>query len=496
MFRSNYAAKIALVLAGFPFACSSDGGSADDGAAQTGSSVDMGGVPGAEMPVGSVGDPAPGVAPNPAAAPPATPDVEGDLIVPDEAPMPAATIEVTEGTACAGLELAPEVVEVEVPVEITTTMEVLQPVALYVILDNSGSMNVVPGETTGNNQAETDDPLSKWNQAVSALTDFVNDPSSEGIDVAIQYFNDAASQQGGGFGGNDDDEADTAGCDGTNHAQPDVEMGRLPGNAEAFAASLIDAAPRGTTPTVGALAGGVQFCTEFQAQNPDEKCAVIIVTDGLPNGCGLSDQCEDEDADIMELCVDPEAMTTLTPLAEQGATAGVLTFTVGMNGITAEGFDLLNAIAVAGGTDCTPDAAGAEACDVSTTGAAGLLAAMAAIRDSITVTETVTETMTVTETQALACSWGIPPVPEGETFDPALVNVTLAVDGGLAETIGGVGTEAACAASGGLGWYYDDPANPTTITACPASCTLIETALNPAVNVLLGCATQPPPGAR
>lgn len=413
----------------------------------------------------------------------------------DELPSPVGTMEVTEGTACAGLELAPEVVEIEVPVEITTTTEVLQPVALYIILDNSGSMNVVPGETTGNNGPETDDPNSKWNQAVSALTDFVNDPSSEGIDVAIQYFNDAASQGGGNFGGNDDEDEGNAACDGTNHAQPDVEMGSLPGNAEPFAASLIDAAPGGRTPTVGALAGGVAYCTDFQAQNPEEKCVVIIVTDGLPNGCGLSDQCDD-DNDTMELCVDAMAMTTLTPLAEQGAAAGVLTFTVGMNGITAEGFDLLNAIAVAGGTDCTPDTAGEEACDVSTTGAAGLLAAMAAIRDSVTVTETVTETMTVTETQALACSWGIPPAPEGETFDPSLVNVTLAIDGGPAESIGGVGTEAGCAASGGFGWYYDDPANPTTITACPQSCTLIETALNPAVNVLLGCATQPPPGAR
>jgi hypothetical protein len=121
---------------------------------------------------------------------------------------------------------------------------------------------------------------------------------------------------------------------------------------------------------------------------------------------------------------------------------------------------------------------------------------MAAIRDSVTVTETVTETMTVTETQALACSWGIPPAPDGETFDATLVNVTLAIDGGVPASIGGVGNEAGCTTSGGFGWYYDDPANPTTITACPESCALIETSVNPSVNVLLGCATQPPPGAR
>jgi hypothetical protein len=162
-----------------------------------------------------------------------------------------------------------------------------------------------------------------------------------------------------------------------------------------------------------------------------------------------------------------------------------------MAGVTVEGFDLLNAIALAGGTDCSPEGAGAEACDVSSTGSQGLLDALTAIRDSVTVTETHTETTTVLETQTLACEWGVPAVPDGETFDPAFVNVTLSIDGGPAENLGAVATVNDCAAVAS-GWYYDNPAAPTTIYACPQSCTVIEAAMNPAVQILLGCAAEPP----
>src|SRR5690606_38317886 len=116
-------------------------------------------------------------------------------------------------------------------------------------------------------------------------------PESAGVDVALQYFNPPA--QGGGMGiGGFGDPADAASdtCTGAFHSTPDVSMGRLPENAQAIIDSLDGSNPTGFTPTVGALAGGVQFCQAFQAQNPDEKCVVVLVTDGMPVGCGL---CQD-----------------------------------------------------------------------------------------------------------------------------------------------------------------------------------------------------------
>jgi hypothetical protein len=523
---SSSTAVSSLALSALAFvgvlACSSGGDGTGDDSSGTTPEDTAGLAPGGPCASGVGCDPSMGATsptPDPALPPPAaTVEVPQDGFV-DEV-MPSASTEppppeVNEDNACAGLELVPETIEVEVPTEVTTTMEVLLPVAIYIVLDNSFSMNTVPGEDGSGGIGENDDPNSRWNQAVTALKGFVEDPSSAGIDVALQYFNvDGAEEPPDDDCETDDDcdgftcnvtvdaDGDSEGvcinpviCDGSAHGEANVPVGPLPDNAQALSQSLDDAGPNGNTPTVGALNGGTAYCQAFEAANPDEQCVVVLITDGQPNGCGLSDLCPD---DPDERCVDPLAEGMLFPIAEAGLAAGVQTFTVGMDGITPAGFELLNGIAIAGGTDCTPDAAGAEACDVSVTGAQGLIDALNLIRDTVTVTETVTETMTVIETQELACEWGIPDAPEGETFDPMLVNVTLAIDGGPAENIGGVASEADCALSGGYGWYYDNPAAPTNILACPASCAAIEAAMNPTVEVLLGCAIEPPrpPGAR
>lgn len=388
-------------------------------------------------------------------------------------------------TPCAGVSLETQSVETEVPREITTTIEteVPAPVAIYVLLDNSLSMsvgasgvgNVDPGQV--NNGEPT-----KWEEAVQAITDFVNDPGSAGVEVGIQYFHDGNN---GGFG----NMATPEECDGTFHGTPAVDVGPLPDNAAAIVSSLSATNPVSDTPTVGALTGGTAFCTAFQADHPDYQCIVVMVTDGQPNGCGLSASCADGGPGGNQDCVDPLSAETLTPIASAGLAAGVTTFTVGMSGVTADGFALLDAIAVAGGSDCTPGAAGDEACDVSETGAAGLLDALNTIRDTIVVTETTTETITetVTEVVALPCQWEIPEPPGGETLDPNLVNVIVAADGVAGEPLGKVGTEAECA--GGAGWYYDDNAAPTSIMVCPQTCDLVTNNGNVQVEVELGCET-------
>ena len=52
-------------------------------------------------------------------------------------------------------------------------------------------------------------------------------------------------------------------------------------------------------------------------------------------------------------------------------------------------------------------------------------------------------------------------------------------------TIPNVGSMAGCA---GQGWYYDDPANPTAIIVCPATCSTL-TSLGGEVDVAFGCGT-------
>jgi hypothetical protein len=307
------------------------------------------------------------------------------------------------------------------------------------------------------------------------------------VDVALQYFN---PMDGGG--GNAVAGADSDTCTGVFHSTPDVAMGRLPDNAQAIIDSLDGAGTTGYTPTVGALAGGVQFCQDFQAQTPDERCVVVLVTDGLPRGCGLC-----EDGGVMD-CFDPASEGMLVPLAEAAFTAdGVRTFAVAMDGVPAEGFTLLDAVAAAGGTDCSPPDPGAEACNVSASGGASLVETLIAIRESVTVTETTTEIETVIEHETLECQWGIPTPPEEEgELNPERVNVQVALDGVNGEFILGVENEADCANYDGMGWYYDDPVNPTTIFACPESCAAIQGAEAPTIEILLGCARKVPEGAK
>lgn len=471
--------SIALALSLAASAC----GGSEEGAGSNTTPATGGETPAATT---TVETPAMTAATPPAAVPDALPsappagDETGFLDDPNAEPM-VDLVDLSEENACAGLELVPEQVEVEVPTEITTTMEVLQPVAFYVVLDNSSSMT----DALPVGAAQADGATTRWELAVSSLQAFVTSPSSEGLDVAIQYFNPPGQQGNFNPMGMEEVESDPL-CNGEFHGTPDVAMGRLPENAQALSDSLTTAEPATGTPTLGALTGGIEYCKAFETANPDEDCVVVLVTDGMPSSCGLGGG-GGMGGGMAAAAV--AATDTLVPIAEAGLAAGVEVFTVGMDGVPPEGFTLLDAIAAAGGSDCTPGDVGGESCNVSSTGSQGLIETLNSIRDTVTVTETVTEVMTVIETQKLDCQWLIPEPPEEEgMLNPDRVNVTLSLDGAEPDFIPGVASEAACVEAGGLGWYYDDPAAPTTIHACPESCSQIQNGTNPAVQVLLGCA--------
>jgi hypothetical protein len=90
----------------------------------------------------------------------------------------------------------------------------------------------------------------------------------------------------------------------------------------------------------------------------------------------------------------------------------------------------------------------------------------------------------------LACSFAIPPPPNGQVFNPAEVNVEFDDGGGGVLAIGNVANEAACAGVTG-GWYYDDPLAPTTIHLCPQTCDEVQGFALATVSILFGCATIP-----
>lgn len=340
------------------------------------------------------------------------------------------------------------VVTKEVPV--TTTVTEKSPVALYLMQDQSGSM-IFPIL-----------PPTRWDIVKGAVQAFTTDPQSAGLDIALQFFR---------LGNNNS-------CDGTGYDVPEVPLGPLPQNAgpinNAYAAHI----PSTDTPIEPGLRGAVNFCLKFQAQNSQEPCVAVLITDGAPSTC-LSDP------------------NGLAQIAADAFSKGVQTFAIGMEGAD---FTTLDLIAQKGGTDCTPGSPGSESCNVSG-GGSSFIDSLNLIRKTISHDVTTTKTITEVHTSELACDFTIPPPPTGQNLDPNKVNVHFKHDG-VSDAILQVPSEADCAKAGDQGWFYDDPTAPKTIKVCSATCASIKASTGdggttvgdpPEVQVLLGCDTDRAP---
>ncbi|MET0391402.1 MAG: hypothetical protein ABW321_35840 [Polyangiales bacterium] len=97
----------------------------------------------------------------------------------------------------------------------------------------------------------------------------------------------------------------------------------------------------------------------------------------------------------------------------------------------------------------------------------------------------------VIQSSGLECSWQIPPVPVGQTFDRERVNVQYSLQSSVPQPLLRVSSPSACAADGG--WYYDDQAAPQRIEVCPSTCSAVQTAEAAKVDVLFGCETAAAP---
>jgi hypothetical protein len=349
--------------------------------------------------------------------------------------------------ACFAASQTPDKINVQVEKKVTKK----KPIAMVLMQDRSSSMVGLCDQGVACN------PFA-WSETTAAITTFANDPNSAGIDVGLNFFPPI-----GAIG-------DTQGaCDGSSCAVPAVAVGKLPGVASALTAAFQANPPSpisflpNYTPTECGMRGMVSVCTAF-TKATGEQCVAVLITDGTPNRCSTNS-------------------AVLTQIAAAGKAAGVKTFAIGMNGAN---FTLLNSIAQSGGTDC--DAKGPNlACDVSK--GDSLLAALTAIRESVTVTETVTEV----QTKQLDCQWLIPPPPAGQVFDPARVNLGFTAAGGNRQTIGFVPSAADCQKAGDYGWYFDDAKKPTRVLVCPQSCTAIQASKGASIDIAFGCARESAP---
>ncbi|MCB9585876.1 MAG: VWA domain-containing protein [Polyangiaceae bacterium] len=298
------------------------------------------------------------------------------------------------------------------------------PLDMYVMLDRSGSM---------------DGP--SWTAVVGALTDFVQSPDSDGVGIGLQFFPSPTEPTCPIFAPCGNSCTNNGGfcemCDPNGFLPPAVPFNTLPGAAAGIVNAMNGTSPGGDTPTMPALQSAAIATTAYAKQHPDRKVIIVLASDGVPS------RCEDGIPQI--------AAVAAAALAE---TPSVETYAIGIGDIAA-----LDAIAAAGGSQ--------KAIVVDTaTGSQDFLDAMNEIRG-----------------QALGCEYLMPTPTEGEA-DPDKLNVRYTPDGSPEEVFPRVNDVSQC--QGQPGWYYDDPANPTKITLCPASCDRVKN-LGGSVSIELGC---------
>jgi hypothetical protein len=350
-------------------------------------------------------------------------------IEPPKMPDAAADTRVNDDApACSALVDENEVI-------VVTTVS---PIDLYFLVDKSGSM--LTADTLGS--------PTRWAALSSAIGTFVDasgsDAAAGGAGIGMGFF-PITGPADGGRGGNS-----ASSCNIADYGRASVDIAALPGNAAPIKGAIAATIPNGGTPTSPALQGAVQVATAYQAAHADRKVVIVLATDGLPNDCNSTVN------GVAQVAASAFAQTPPLPI-----------YVLGIGPSTGN----LDAIAAAGGTR--------SAYMVTASGSDQLLQALNAIR---------TQTQTQTGTK-IACSQKIPPSSSTRPLDYDAAAVTTTV-GSTTLRPPRVAGAAACGTSDG--WYFDDPATPTTVIFCPATCSALSPEAGKSrISVSIPC--KPPP---
>jgi hypothetical protein len=302
----------------------------------------------------------------------------------------------------------------------------LQPARLAFAFDVSGSM--------GKLDETYHDPVLKWRPVVAATRAFFEDASSAGISASLSFFPAG------------DDK-----CDTETYETPDVVMTELPSPTFGEAITAIDPDQgndwRGGTPTLAVVEGTATYLRGLIAGEPEAAHALVLVTDGYPNGC--------DDDDIASVVT-----------AVEGTAADFPTYVIGVKNPPGgpDTVSDLNALATAGGTEM---AIFIDTGDPDKT-ASDLKSAIARIRE-----------------RSVSCSAAIPATPGGKPFVADRVNVSMSVGADTTQ----LGYDQECGAESA--WRYDDVDAPTTIVLCPETCLAVQQEPTAELNVEFGCRTRP-----
>jgi hypothetical protein len=244
-------------------------------------------------------------------------------------------------------------------------------------------------------------------------------------------------------------------CVAGDYARPVVPIATLPMGAAGLTGALGAKVPRGATPMGPAAQGALDYLRMHLLAHPGRRAALVMVSDGLPQGCQLND--------------DIEAVAAILE-AGRSSSPSIPTYVIGVFNEAAlnnESRAALERLAMAGG--------------------AGTPFLVSATAD---LTQRFLESLNQIRGTALACEFNIPPPTMGQ-IDYGKVNVRVAGTSGP-EELPYVGALDRCDPVRG-GWYYDlNPASatPTRVIVCPASCGRLQQGGSNSVELSFGCRTR------
>lgn len=301
----------------------------------------------------------------------------------------------------------------------------LQELALAFAFDVSGSMG------------EGDLPYHvkelKWDPVVAATKAFMESPDVVRVSASMVFF----------------PKQDENRCDAELYAEPEVPLQTLP--SAAFGEAIDEIYPdRGGTPTMAVLQATIEHVEGLIAAGSTAKHAIVLITDGMPQGC--TEEVDSVDAVAEAVAAVSERLPVYV--------IGIANPPTEEEPNPPDNVTSLHQIAQAGGTG---DAFLIDTGDSTQT-----------VRDFDAAIQTI-------RSNGTSCELAIPAPPAGKSFDKDKVNVSLTADGEPKE----LGYSEDCAAEDA--WHYDDPAAPKSIVLCEQTCDVVKTYADAALRVEFGC---------
>lgn len=258
--------------------------------------------------------------------------------------------------------------------------------------------------------------LTRLEAVERATTTFLRDEASATIRVGVGYF---------GF-----QPIGKTSCSPDDFASPSVPVTL---DHEEVLRSLAEREPTGETPTGAAIRGACGYAQQWKKDNAGHAVVMLLLTDGEPKApmsCFNGGCCPTLD-DAVQAASDC-----------RNAEPAIDTYVLGVGPF----LDNLQQIAQAGGTDHAY-----------------------LIGDKDVERQVLEALKSIRGAASIPCELTIPEPTGSTTLDYGLVNVAYQDSSCALSTIYNVPDEASCDGAEG-GWYYDDPAAPTTVKLCGASC--------------------------